>query len=45
MQLCYQSLSVVVVASWSFSLTFLILILIGFIPFIKLKLTEEEEEM
>ena len=45
MQICYQLLSIVVPASWAFVMTFLILQLIGFIPFIKLKLSEQEEEM
>ena len=45
MQIIYQLLSIVVVALWSFVLTFAILTFIGLIPFIKLKLTAEEEEM
>jgi ammonia channel protein AmtB len=45
MQFCYQLLSVVVAACWAFILTFLMLQAIGLLPFVKLKLSEKEEEM
>ena len=38
-------MSVVVCAAWSFIITFLILQIISFLPFIKLRLSEKEEEM
>ena len=44
-QLGYQLLAAVATAAWSFVLTFIILQLIGFLPFIRLKLSEKEEEM
>ena len=44
-QVCYQLLSVVVAVAWSFVLTYLILQLIGLVPFLHLRLTKEEEEM
>jgi len=45
MQILYQLLSVVVASTWAFVFSFLILQLIGLIPFLRLKLTPEEEEM
>jgi Amt family ammonium transporter len=44
-QIGYQLLSAVVAAVWSFVLTFIILQLIGFIPFVRVRLDEKEEEM
>jgi len=45
MQICYQLFSILIVALWSFILTFIILQLIDLLPFIRLKLSEQEEEM
>lgn len=45
MLILYQLLSVVVASIWAFVLTFLILKGIDLIPFMKLKLSAEEEEM
>ena len=45
MQIIYQLLSIVVVALWSFIFTFIILQVIDLLPFVRLKLTEKEEEM
>ena len=45
MQILYQLLSVVVTAAWAFIFTFLIFLLIKVLPFIRLKLTEEEERI
>jgi len=45
MQLAYQLLSVVVVSAWAFVFTFIILLLIGFIPYVRLQISELEEEM
>jgi ammonia channel protein AmtB len=45
MQILYQLLSIVVASVWSFVITFIILQFIGLIPFMRLKLTEDEEEM
>ena len=45
MQIVYQLLSIVVVALWSFIFTFIILQVIDLLPFVRLKLTEKEEEM
>ena len=44
-QVAIQLLSVVVAASWAFILTFVILQLVGLVPFLRLKLTEEEEKI
>lgn len=45
MQILYQLLSAVVAGVWSFVLTFVILQILGLIPFLRLKLTEQEEEL
>jgi Amt family ammonium transporter len=44
-QVAIQLLAVAASASWSFILTFLILQIVGFIPGLRLKLTEEEEHI
>lgn len=43
MQILYQLLAAVVASLWAFCVTFIILQVIGFMPFLRLKLTEQEE--
>lgn len=45
MQILYQLLSSVVAGAWSFLLTLIILQILGIIPFLRLKLTEQEEAL
>jgi Amt family ammonium transporter len=45
MQILYQLLSSVVAGAWSFVLTLIILQILGTIPFLRLKLTEQEEAL
>jgi hypothetical protein len=44
-QICYQMVSIVAPAAWAFVFTFGILKVIDFMPFMRLKLTPEEEEL
>lgn len=45
MQIVYQLLAIVVAAIWSFMITFTFAKLIDFIPFLKLRLNEKEQEL
>ena len=44
-QICFQLLSIVIPAIWAFGWTFVILQFINILPFMRLKLTPEEEEI
>ena len=43
MQVLYQLLAAVVASVWSFTWTFIILQVLGAFPYLRLKLTEQEE--
>jgi ammonia channel protein AmtB len=45
MQILYQMLSIVIGAVYSFAVTYIIVYTIGLIPFMRLRLNEEEEKM